>query len=182
MQNLLSLTRDWTQGLSMRMLSPNHWATIEFPKSSFFSVQISVILLIHNIVPLPPLFNSKIFHQPQRKPHICSSLRPCLLPGPGFHYSASCLNDLFWIFYINTYKKWPFVSGFLNMEWPSWGSSQYFIPLYAWAMFYSVNTKHFVYHTLWINVDRHLGGFHFLLLWVKHSRAKRQQKKSVRCC
>ena len=182
MQNLLSLTRDWTQGLSMRMLSPNHWATIEFPQSSFFSVQISVILLIHNIVPLPPLFNSKIFHQPLRKPHICSSLRPCLLPGPGFHYSASCLNDLFWIFYINTYKKWPFVSGFLNMEWPSWGSSQYFIPLYAWAMFYSVNTKPFVYHTLWINVDRHLGGFHFLLLWVKHSCAKRQQKKSVRCC
>ena len=124
-------------------------------------------------MPLPPIFNSKISHQPQRKPHTCSSHCPCLLPGPDFHCSASCLNDLLWIFYINTYKKWPFVSGFLNMEWPSWGSSQYFIPLHVWAMFYSVNTKHFVYHSPWINIERHLGCFHFLAVVSKAFMCKK---------
>lgn len=85
------------------------------------------------------------------------------------------------ILYKYIQKKMTFCVWLLNMEWPSWGPSQYFIPLYAWAMFYSVNTKHFVYHTLWINVDRHLGGFIFYSC-EQAFMCKKTTKKSVRCC
>ena len=55
LRDLSSLTKDRTQAMAVKAYNPNHWATREFPQTSFLNSKFCLILyhrIYHNVYPI----------------------------------------------------------------------------------------------------------------------------------